>query len=1279
MKYMKPGIIRNISLSISLLLSISASGAELGTRQQTITPIALPTNTTPIMVSDLPLYSVYGYSSWQWGPGNDPGQQFDIMPTNYPGATNAAKLLTFFCFSDIHITDKESPSQSPWPGYQTLTGFESGSLPPSNGNSSCYSPVMLRTTQVLDAAVKTANNLNRLMSFDFGMSLGDNCNSSQYNELRWFIDVMDGKYIAPSSGAHLGATNIDYQKPFQAAGLDPSLPWYQVLGNHDHFWCGAAVYTDYLRQACTNNVVLLYGDLKTQGDDSRTAFMGTFDGSTPYGNIIGSGWVTNYIVDGVTNFTPVAPDTNRHSLTISTWMNEFFNTTSKPVGHGYSPANLTNGFACYSFVPKANLPLKIISLDDTLSDTNFNFNGQGALDDQHFNWLTNELQQGQDANQLMIIAAHIPIELIAVPEAPSIVSVSESNLVVALHHYPNLILWVTGHMHRNNIKAQPSPDTNSPEYGFWEIENPSLRDLPQEFRTYEILRNTDNSISIRVTDIDPDAPTNSQAYISRGFAVGASRIFANPSTNLTDTGSYTQNGELVKQLTTNMQAVIAHYGEPLGYQVAMDRIGTNEVVNFLGELQSANSRNGPWTDVTGDSPYVVPVSGAARFYRSIATPGYQPLSPLARKFQSFPPNLAKQITHVIVIYPENRSFDSLYGKFPGANGLANATNSLQYERSNGVPLANLIEPNTGNMPLISFGDDSRFAAHAPYPNAPFDTSPYVPDNYSIGDLLHAFYSEQYQINNPAYAWFASDPKNTGGASMSKFAVWSSNPGLVLSYYDEQNGGEGVLAKQFVLADNCFHSAFGCSYLNHQWLIAARTPIWPTNPPEGGQPTVANVASTPMDSASPAGFWWPEASAFDLGYGACISDSPVTPDPTLPGFPYSNANTNLTPGDVWAINTVEPLRGPAGGYLVPASGPYLGIPSPDYGTYPTADSNGTSVDMISAPMTSTPVNSRLPLQTYDTIGDRLNAAGVSWAWYAGGWNNAKSGRSDFLFQFHHQPFAYFKNYALKTSPDYPLNGSTNSPVPGVDSTDPTGLPVGYGIGSANHLLDEDADFYRMLDNGTLPQVSFVKPIGEDDSHPGYSSVKRSQAWVANIVGHIENSSIWSNTVVFICFDENGGLWDHVVPPVIDRWGPGTRIPFIIVSPWSKKGFVDHNQYETVSMLSFIEGLYKLPPLSTRDAAALPPVAAFSGQPDLFVEATVNQPVSYTIPAYNHPTLYTVIRGGFRGLVLNPFTGQITGTPHTKGSYRASIRVTGTESGRYPSRPNTIEYLVQVDVN
>jgi metallophosphoesterase (TIGR03768 family) len=621
---MKPKIIQIISLLIPLLLPISGSGAELGTRQRTITLVAL-TNVPTILASDLPMYTAYGYSTWQWGSGTNEGQLWTTnAPAGYPGATNAAKLLTFFCISDIHITDKESPSQSLWPGYQTEPGFTSDSPPPGNGNSSCYSPVILRTTHVLDAAVRTANDLNRLMPFDFGMSLGDDCNNAQHNELRWFIDVMDGKHITPSSGTNAGAATIDYQKPYQAAGLDPAIPWYQVLGNHDHFWCGSLVVNDYLRQSCTNNVVLLLGDLKTQGEDSRSEFLGTVDGNTPYGTVIDSGSVTNYIVDGVTNAPTIAADPNRYSQTRSNWMGEFFNTTSKPVGHGFSQANVTNDFACYSFVPKANLPLKVIVLDDTMTDTNFDFNGQGGLDDTHFNWLTNELQLGQDADQLMIIAAHIPVELVAVPQGTNLISVAETNLLAALHNYPNLILWVAGHMHRNNIKSQMS--TNGPAYDFWEVETPSLRDFPEEFRTFDILRNTDNSVSIVTTDIDPEVTPGSNADESRGFSVGAARIFAVPGPpptsngdgawNFTDAGSYTTNAELIKFLTPPMQAKIAGCGGPLGHHLAIDRDGTGVTINFLGELQSADNPLGSWNDVTNISPYMVSATNVAKFYRA---------------------------------------------------------------------------------------------------------------------------------------------------------------------------------------------------------------------------------------------------------------------------------------------------------------------------------------------------------------------------------------------------------------------------------------------------------------------------------------------------------------------------------------------------------------------------------------------------------------------------------------------------------------------------------------
>jgi hypothetical protein len=355
------------------------------------------------------------------------------------------------------------------------------------------------------------------------------------------------------------------------------------------------------------------------------------DGSTPYGTIIGAGAVTNFTnsVTGLTNAPMVAADTNRNYLNTPGYMQEFFTTKSLPAGHGFSPWNVSNNLACYSFEPKANLPLKVIVLDDTMTDQNLDFpSGQGGLDTNQLNWLIGELDRGQAQEKLMIIAAHIPIELIGMPGSTNS-AITAADLLAKLHQYPNLILWVAGHMHRNNLKAQLSHYKDRPEYDFWEAECPSLRDFPQEFRTFELLRNTDNTLSIVTTDIDPEVVPGSCADKSRGFAVGAARIFGEPSaagtTNLvnatnwdfSDTNSFTINMEMIKFLTPVMQDKIANCGDPLGHHVAIDRDGNTVTINFLGELFSADNANGPWSDVTGTSPYTVSAKAAAKFYRAI--------------------------------------------------------------------------------------------------------------------------------------------------------------------------------------------------------------------------------------------------------------------------------------------------------------------------------------------------------------------------------------------------------------------------------------------------------------------------------------------------------------------------------------------------------------------------------------------------------------------------------------------------------------------------------------
>lgn len=534
------------------------------TVDRTVIPVPVPPTSPKLLPTDVSKYSQYGYGIWKFGSGLGFDKRLDIMPPAYTNTsvTNTAKLLNFFVMTDIHISDKESPAQAIFFGYKgwLISG---------------YSPIMLYTTHVLDAAVQTVNALHKKNPFDFGISLGDNCNATQYNELRWFIDVLDGKNINPDSGEKddpIPGPNNDYQDEYKAAGLDKTIPWYQALGNHDHFWMGFLPPNDYIRKSLIGENMLNLGNpfIDPLGIDSRGFYIGSIDGRTLYGDVIGAGPVADFASPPKV----LAADPNRRSLSKKEWINEFFNTSSNPKGHGFNQADATNGFANYTFEPKSNIPIKVIVIDDTQSNDDpndpdalgfgkgsFGY-GHGELDNERYNWLITELDKGQAEGKLMIIAAHEPIGVEKVPSMMAWNPAFEAKLLAKLHTYPNLILWVAGHRHLNTVTALKSPDASRPELGFWEVETSSLREFPQQFRTFEIVRNSDNTVSIFATDVDPSVKDGSFAAKSRSYAIAAYQIFKIQLDPL-PTGSVSYNAELVKQLSTEMQAKIQNYGEPV--------------------------------------------------------------------------------------------------------------------------------------------------------------------------------------------------------------------------------------------------------------------------------------------------------------------------------------------------------------------------------------------------------------------------------------------------------------------------------------------------------------------------------------------------------------------------------------------------------------------------------------------------------------------------------------------------------------------------------------------
>jgi phospholipase C len=582
----------------------------------------------------------------------------------------------------------------------------------------------------------------------------------------------------------------------------------------------------------------------------------------------------------------------------------------------------------------------------------------------------------------------------------------------------------------------------------------------------------------------------------------------------------------------------------------------------------------------------------------------------------------QEIKHIVVIYEENHSFDNLYGGWEGVNGLGSAdtahtqqvaqtasstfTTPFQCLYMDDVNLqaqstANPSAPLSATCPTPSTQDTttpgSPFPSH--FVNAPFAIDDYLQPgdhtcpkalqafNFANGvsknarntdgsyvglpggctrDIVHRFYEEQFQLN---------------GGQQNRYVLGSDAAGLVMGTYNTQalpiyQYLHAEHHPHYAILDNFFQAAFGGSFLNHQFLIAAAPP---TCTPSA---TVTCPAHAVLDSN---------------GFTTAVSPPTSNQPPGLHALYTSPGNPALT-----ALNN---------GAVTQA----CGLPSTIAGLA-CGDAVVNTTQPIDRPHGA--FGSRIPRQTNPTIGDSLNGANIDWAWYAGGWSNADGRIGDpgwtngtspetnattptdcydpdadqsvvtatgehisqwpycpnNLFQYHHQPFNYFADFS-RTLP----NGDPN--------------PAGVANRIA-HLRDEQ-EFIQLAQGSTkhcnLRPVSFIKPIGQENEHPGYASESGGSSHLVSLLEDIENSKCAKNTMVIVTYDEYGGQWDHVSPPgqgnnngPHDQWGPGTRIPALVLSPHLKGHFVvDSTEYDTTSILATIEQRYELDPLglTTRD--------------------------------------------------------------------------------------------------
>ncbi|HEY6423137.1 MAG TPA: alkaline phosphatase family protein [Pseudonocardiaceae bacterium] len=551
-----------------------------------------------------------------------------------------------------------------------------------------------------------------------------------------------------------------------------------------------------------------------------------------------------------------------------------------------------------------------------------------------------------------------------------------------------------------------------------------------------------------------------------------------------------------------------------------------------------------------------------------------------------------KIDHVVVIYQENHSFDNLYGGWGdvgGAhvNGLSDPTAAATGQvGQNGGRLSCLYQNDvnlTSPSPLPTTCTDTAQPAKqgtppTPQPvNSAFTNRPWQIDDdipatattcsTSAGsddtrngtgapggcteDLVHRFYQEQYQIN---------------GGKQDRYVAGSDAVGLTMGHYDTTKLPiyaylHGAGAPAYVIADNFFQGGFGGSFLNHQILVAAQPPVF-AGADHSGQTTgcATGTANCDLHSALDVN-GMPTSYPYYTPPPGTVKDQQLTEAADTSGrcTPSFAAAVPAPAGTLcgdYAINTIQPFTQPY------------------------------------APGTT--VGKRLPLLHSTNIGDALSAHQVSWSWYSGGWDNAagNNGRDTThalgpgwtagppgtgsgtcagsvaagavfpncpgpLFQFHHQPLGYFANYA-------------------------DGTP-----GRAGHLQDEQQFLRDAARPDGLPAVSFVKPIGAENEHPGYASEPAGSSHLVDLIKAVVNGPNAKNTMIVVTYDEFGGQWDHASPPGTpanpgphDAFGPGTRVPTLILAPAITPG-VDHAQHDTTSILATIEHRFGLPPLTLPD--------------------------------------------------------------------------------------------------